>query len=65
MKVFNIIVLIIAAGIIIFNFTKLDFDNLLSGESQVALITILASACAILLMQILIISKKIEKKSKL
>jgi len=64
MKVFNIIVLIVGVAIIIFNITKLDFEDLLSEDSQVALITILASACAILLMQILMISKKIEKKAK-
>ncbi len=64
MKIFNIIVTVIAAAFIIFNATKLDFNNLLSGDSSIALIAIFASLCAILLLQILRISKKIEKKAR-
>jgi hypothetical protein len=64
MKVFTIIFSVIAVALIIFNATKLNFNAILEGESQTALITIVASLCAILLIQILRVSKKIEKLSK-
>ncbi|WP_282031216.1 hypothetical protein [Winogradskyella eximia] len=64
MKVFTIILSVIALALIIFNATKLNFDALFDGESQTALITIVAALCAIILLQILRISKKIEKLSK-
>ncbi|WAC00801.1 hypothetical protein N7U66_10900 [Lacinutrix neustonica] len=64
MKLFTIILSAIAMGLIIYNATKINFDAFFQGESVVALITIFASLCAILLLQILRISKKIEKKSK-
>ena len=64
MKVFTIILSVIALALIIFNATKLNFDALFDDESQTALITIVAALCAIILLQILRISKKIEKLSK-
>ena len=64
MKYFNIIVTIVALGIIIFNATKLDFNNLFVGKSQIALISILAAGCAIFLVQILRLSKKVALKAK-
>lgn len=62
MKAAIYIFIAIAAGLIIFNITKLDFDNLFEGDSQVATISILASACVILLMVILNTSRKISGK---
>jgi len=64
MKNFTLIFTIIAIGLIIYNATKIDFNALFEGQSTVALITIIAALCAILLLQILRISKKIEEKSK-
>ncbi|OBX26387.1 hypothetical protein LX77_01321 [Gelidibacter algens] len=64
MKVATIILSVIALGLIVFNVTKLDFNALLEGENVVALITIFTSLCAIVLLQILRISKRIEKLSK-
>lgn len=64
MKIFTIILSIIAIGLITFNVTKIDFDTPLEGESIVALIAILASLAVIVLLQVLRISKRIEKKSK-
>lgn len=61
MKVFTLILSLIAVALIIFNATKLNFEALFKGESQIALITIIASLCVIVLLQILRISKKIEK----
>ncbi|WP_426432146.1 hypothetical protein ACPX19_06225 [Winogradskyella sp. HB-48] len=64
MKIFIWILTLIAIGLIIFNATKLNFDALLKGESQTAVITIISALCAIILLQILRISKKIETLSK-
>ncbi len=64
MKIATIILSIIALGLIIFNATKLNFDALFEGESIIAIIVIMASLCAIILLQILRTSKRIEKLSK-
>lgn len=64
MKIFIWVLTIISVGLVIFNTTKLNFSALLTGESQTAVITIVAAFCAIFLLQILRISKKIETLSK-
>ena len=64
MKIAVYIFIAIAAALIVFNITKLDFENLLAGDSLVATISILASACVILLMIILLTSHKIRSKNK-
>lgn len=64
MKIVNIILSVVALGLIIFNATKLNFDSPFAGESMVAVIVIMASLCAIILLQILMVSKRIEKISK-
>lgn len=64
MKIFTYILSVIAIGLIIFNITKLDTSALFEGQSLIAMITIFAALCAILLLQILRISKKIENKSR-
>lgn len=56
------IFIIIALGLIIFNATKLNFENLFEGESFIAAICILASACVIMLMLVLRTSRKIANK---
>lgn len=64
MKYFTILFTIIALGLIIYNVTELDFDNLFEGQSIVALITILASLCGIALLQVLRLSKRVDQKLK-
>lgn len=64
MKYFTILVTLIASGLIIFNVSMLDFNNLFEDQSIVALITILASLCAIALLQILRFSKRVDQKLK-
>ncbi|MEL0455659.1 hypothetical protein WJN01_05435 [Flavobacteriaceae bacterium SZ-1-7] len=64
MKILSIILSVIALGLIIFNFTKVDFNAPFKGESMIAVITIVASLCVILMMAILRISKRIEQKVK-
>lgn len=65
MKIINITLTVIALGLVGYNVTQINFDNPFQGESLIALITILASLCAILLLRILAVSKKIEKTIKL
>lgn len=64
MKIFTIILSVIALGLIIFNFTQVNFDAPFAGDSIIALITIAASLCVIAMMAILRTSKRIEQKTK-
>lgn len=64
MKIFTIILSLLALGLIVFNFTKVDFNAPFEGDSIVAIITIVASLCVIVMMAILRVSKRIEKKVK-
>jgi len=63
-NIFIYILIALAVGLMIFNATQLDFDALMEGDSGTALITMAASACAILLLVILLVSLKIDKKVK-
>lgn len=64
MKILSIILSVIALGLIIFNLTIIDFNAPFDGNNKVAVITILASLCVILMMGILFVSKRIEQKVK-
>lgn len=64
MKIFIYILMVLALAVIIYNFTVLDFDNLLLGQSGIALIGILCGACVIVLLAILLTSRAIAKKNK-
>ncbi|MBR9915997.1 MAG: hypothetical protein GYB32_14470 [Algicola sp.] len=64
MKYFTIIATIIAVALVAYNSTKLDFENLFEGQSIIALITILAALCAVGLLQLLRLSKRVDQKSK-
>ena len=62
MKIFIYSVMLLALILIGYNVTILDFENLLQGESAKAAAAILASICVILLMAILLVSRKISRK---
>jgi hypothetical protein len=64
MKIFTSILMIIAFGLVIFNLTLLDYNKPLEGNSIIALIGIVASLCAIFILLIFRMSKKIEEKLK-
>lgn len=64
MKILIYVLSALALGLIIFNITKVNTSSLFQGESVVALITIFAALCAVVLLQILRISKRIEKEAK-
>ncbi len=61
-KYLIIILFVLAILLIAYNVTMLDFQNLLEGDSLVALIGIVAALSAMVLLLIFITSKKIEKK---
>ncbi len=63
-KTFAIVIIILALGLIAYNVTMVDFENPIQGDSTIALIGIVASLCAIILMLIFMTSKKIDKKLK-
>lgn len=62
MKVVIYLLIAVATGLIIYNFTFLDFDSILTGDSRTALIGILASSIVVVLMAILLVSRAIDKK---
>lgn len=64
MKIFTIIFTIVALGLIIFNITLVDFNAPFEDDSVVALITVLASLCAVILLHILRLSMRVEKQLK-
>lgn len=61
-KLLTIILIVLAVGLITYNATLINFENPLEGDSIIAIIGILASLCAIVLLVIFIASKKIQKK---
>jgi hypothetical protein len=64
MKYFTILVTLVALGLIVYNARMIDFDNPFEGQSVIALITILACLCAIALLQVLRLSKRVDNKLK-
>lgn len=64
MKYFRYVLIGLALALIAYNATVLEPDNLLEGDSQIALIGILASASVIVLIAILIQSERIKKKQQ-
>jgi len=53
----------LAILLLIFNLTKVDFGQLFSKDSKIGLIGVLACACAVVLLLILYVSKKINSKN--
>lgn len=64
MRIAIFIFIAIAAALLIFNLTQINYATPLEGPSSVALIGVVGSACAIVLLLILLVSRKIAKKHK-
>ncbi len=64
MKIVYYVILVLSILSIVFNATKLDFSNLLSGDSQVAVISIVAALCVSVLSGIMLISLKIKEQQE-
>ncbi|TMU54897.1 hypothetical protein [Flagellimonas algicola] len=63
-RAFVVVLVLLALGLIAFNVTLVDFNDPLQGDSTIALIGIVASLCALVLILIFALSKKIDKKLK-
>jgi len=64
MKIFTFILIFLALGLVVFNATLLDFNQLFDEKNKVALIGIVASFCAVFVLLIFRMSKMIEEKTK-
>ncbi|MCF4100397.1 hypothetical protein L1I30_01845 [Gillisia sp. M10.2A] len=64
MKIFIYLLIVLSLVVIVYNVSVIDFDNLLQGDSAIALIGVLAATCVVVLLLILLTSKAIERKSK-
>jgi len=64
MKVFTYILSIFAIAFVIYNFTKIDFNDPFGSESIIAIITVFAGLCVVLILSILRTSKRIENIQK-
>ncbi len=64
MKIFIYILIVLALGVVSYNVTRLNFDHLFQGDSSIASVSILSGLCAILVLWILLISRKIGSKLK-
>ena len=62
MKTIVYLLIAIAASLFVFNVTQLNSDALMEGESLIAAIGVMASACVIVLLLILLTSLKIKSK---
>jgi len=63
MKIFTSILVFLAVALIVFNITLLDFRDPFKGDSVVAFIGIAAALCAVLILLIFKVSKRIEEKT--
>lgn len=62
MKYVYYIISVLAIASIVFNGLKLNFNNLLQGDSQIATISIIAALCVLILMSIMLVSLSIKDK---
>ncbi|MEX0360781.1 hypothetical protein [Flagellimonas sp.] len=63
-RAFVVVLVLLALALIAFNVTLVDFNDPFQGDSTIALIGIVASLCALVLILIFALSKKIDKKLK-
>jgi uncharacterized integral membrane protein len=64
MKIFTYFIIALSLITIVFNATKIDFEKPFEGESTVAIIGIVASFCAILMVTLFMVAKKVVEQTK-
>jgi hypothetical protein len=64
MKIFSYIIIVLSIITIIFNTIKIDFEKPFEGESTIAIIGIIASFCAILIVTLFRVAKKVVEQTK-
>ena len=62
MKNFEKILLFLTILLVVFNLTQLNVYNFLGDENRIALICFILSLCALILILILMISKRIKNR---
>ena len=64
MKIFTYSIIALSLITIVFNATKIDFEKPFEGESTIAIIGIVASFCAILVVTLFTVAKKVVEQTK-
>jgi phosphotransferase system glucose/maltose/N-acetylglucosamine-specific IIC component len=64
MKKIIVVLSILAILIIVFNITLIDFNEFFSEKNTVAIITIIAGLCCLILLRIVKVSNKIKNYNK-
>ena len=64
MKIFTYIIIALSLITIVFNATKINFETPFEGESTIAIIGIVASFCAILVVTLFMVAKKVVEQTK-
>jgi hypothetical protein len=64
MKIFTYIIIALSLITIVFNATKINFEKPFEGESTIAIIGIVASFCAILIVTLYTVAKKVVEQTK-
>jgi uncharacterized membrane protein YhaH (DUF805 family) len=64
MKNFEKILLFLTIFLVVFNLTQLNIYNFLGDENRIALICFILSLCALILILILITSKRIKNRNR-
>jgi hypothetical protein len=64
MKIFTYIIIALSLITIIFNATKISLEKPFEGESTIAIIGIVASLCAVLIVTLFMVAKKVVDQTK-
>ncbi len=64
MKYVFYLLLVLSIASVVFNATQINYANPFVGNSQIALISIVAALCVIVLMVIMIMAYKIQDKTQ-
>lgn len=64
MKIFSYVVIVLAFALVVYNLMKVDVANLFEGDSSIALIGVVSGLCAIVLMVVYLLAKKVVDKTK-
>ena len=64
MKIFTYIIIALSVLTIVFNATRINFEKPFEGESTIAIIGIVASFCAVLIVTLYMVAKKVVEQTK-
>lgn len=64
MKIFTYVIIVLSLITIVFNATKVSLEKPFEGESTIAIIGIVASFCAIVLVSLFAVARKVVAHTK-